>query len=67
MKQDLIGRSFGKLTVVSQAPQLEDRYYTWNCWCDCGGEIVVNTKRLTRGTITDCGCVPKAKRQRSLN
>ncbi len=66
MKQDLTGRRFGKLTVASQAPQLEDRYYTWNCRCDCGGEVVVNTKRLTRGTITDCGCVPKAKHQRSL-
>lgn len=42
---------------------LEDRYYTWNCQCDCGGKIIVNTKRLTRGTVTDCGCVPKTKYQ----
>lgn len=66
MKQNLTGKRFGKLTVLSQAPQLENRYFTWNCRCDCGGEIVVNTKRLTRGTITNCGCVPKAKNQRSL-
>lgn len=59
MKQDLTGRRFGKLTVISRNPQLEDRYYTWNCQCDCGGKIVVNTKRLTRGTITNCGCDPK--------
>ena len=59
MKQDLTGRRFGKLTVISRNPQLEDRYYTWNCQCDCGGKIVVNTKRLTRGTITNCGCDSK--------
>lgn len=63
MKQDLTGRRFGKLTVVSRNPQLEDRYYTWNCQCDCGGQIIVNTKRLTRGTVTNCGCVPKTKHQ----
>lgn len=61
MRQDLTGRRFGKLTVISRNPQLEDRYYTWNCRCDCGGEIIVNTKRLTRGTITNCGCVPKTR------
>lgn len=63
MKQDLTGRRFGKLTVVSRNPQLEDRYYTWNCQCDCGGQIAVNTKRLTRGTVTNCGCIPKTKHQ----
>ena len=67
MKQDLTGRRFGKLTVISRNPQLEDRYYTWNCQCDCGRQIVVNTKRLTRGTVTNCGCVPKTKYQRSID
>lgn len=63
MKQDLTGRRFGRLTVISRNPQLEDRYYTWNCQCDCGGQIIVNTKRLTRGTVTNCGCVPKTNRK----
>ena len=63
MKQDLTGRRFGKLTVISRNPQLEDRYYTWNCQCDCGGQIIVNTKRLTRGTVTNCGCIPKMNRK----
>lgn len=59
MKQDLTGRRFGKLIVVSRNPYFEDHYCTWNCQCDCGGQIVVNTKRLTRGTVTNCGCIPK--------
>lgn len=64
MKQDLSGRRFGQLTVTSRNPQLEDRYYTWNCQCDCGDKIVANTKRLTRGTITDCGCQGKNRNRR---
>ena len=64
MKNDLVGKRFGKLTVISRNPQMEDRYYTWNCRCECGGEITVNTKRLTRGTVTNCGCIPKTKQLR---
>lgn len=57
--QNLVGERFGKLTVLEKLPEKEDRYATWRCKCDCGGETVVNTKRLLRGTITNCGCIPK--------
>lgn len=53
---DLTGKRFGKLTVLEKTGEQEDRYWTWRCRCDCGREIVVNTKRLTRGTISHCGC-----------
>ena len=56
---DLIGRRFGKLTVIEKTELKEDRYTVWHCRCDCGNECNVNTKRLNRGTITNCGCVPK--------
>lgn len=58
-KSNLIGQRFGKLTVISKAEETQDRYALWNCRCDCGGEIQANTKRLVRGTIWNCGCVPK--------
>lgn len=64
MMKDLTGMRFGKLTVSFRNPRLEGRYCTWNCQCDCGGQIVVNTKRLTRGTVTNCGCIPKTNRRR---
>ena len=57
---NLIGKRFGLLTVIDKTDKLEDRYYTWLCKCECGVQIVVNTKRLTRGTVTDCGCIPKS-------
>lgn len=56
---DLTGQRFGKLIVLEITNKKQDRYCLWHCHCDCGGEILVNTKRLRRGTITNCGCVPK--------
>ena len=61
--KDLTGQRFGKLTVLERLPECQDRYWLWRCRCDCGGEILVNTKRLTRGTVTNCGCVPKQTAQ----
>lgn len=58
-QKDLTGKKYGKLTVLQRLTEKEDGYYLWLCKCDCGGMIKVNTKRLNRGTITNCGCVPK--------
>lgn len=56
---DLTGQQFANLTVIGRMPETQDRYYLWRCRCSCGGEILVNTKRLKRGTVTNCGCIPK--------
>ena len=57
-KRELTGQRFGLLTVERRAEGTEDHYALWDCRCDCGGKIQVNTKRLVRGTVRDCGCVP---------
>lgn len=54
---ELTGKKFGLLTVLEATSQRQDGYLVWHCRCDCGREILVNTKHLTRGTVTDCGCV----------
>lgn len=53
---DLIGRRFDHLLVIEKAEEKEQRYRTWLCLCDCGNQIVVNTKNLTQGRRRDCGC-----------
>lgn len=58
-QSNLKGEKFGKLTVLEKLDEREEGYCVWLCRCDCGGIIKVNTKRLKRGTITSCGCVPK--------
>lgn len=61
----LKGQSFGFLRAEEKMPYKEDRYSVWRCHCtNCGGEIMVNTKRLKRGTITNCGCIPKTTAQK---
>lgn len=57
---NLKNESFGFLRAEEKMPYKEDRYNVWRCRCtNCGGEIMVNTKRLKRGTVTNCGCIPK--------
>ena len=63
-KCDLTGRKFGKLTVVGKTGETQEHYRVWRCRCDCGEEILVNTKRLKNGTVTNCGCIPKATARR---
>lgn len=55
----LTGQRFGKLVVMERTALKEDGYVVWRCRCDCGCERLVNTKKLRRGTVSDCGCVPK--------
>lgn len=58
-RRNLTGQRFGKLTVIGPTEEREDNYVLWRCRCDCGKELLVNTKKLRRGTARDCGCVPK--------
>lgn len=61
---DLKGQVFGFLRAEEKMSYKEDRYAVWRCYCiNCGGEVFVNTKRLKRGTITNCGCIPKTAAQ----
>lgn len=59
MRVDLTGQRFGELAVIGKAGGKKDRYYLWRCQCDCGGKISASTKELRRGTISNCGCIPK--------
>ena len=58
-KCHLEGMRFGMLTVEKELAEKKDRYVLWRCRCDCGGTIDVNTRQLKRGTVSNCGCVPK--------
>ena len=60
-RQDMIGRRFGKLTVIK--PAMEFRNCTnnykigrWECLCDCGQISYVTTSHLLSGHTQSCGC-----------
>ena len=56
-----IGFHVGHLRVEEATSQHKNGYTIWRCRCDCGGEILLDTRTLQRGTITDCGCNTNVK------
>ena len=51
-----IGFRVGKLEVVSPTAERKHGYIVWKCCCDCGNEVLLDTRCLQRGTVQDCGC-----------
>ena len=56
-----IGFRNGKLTAAEATEGRKNGYVVWRCECDCGGEILLDTRTLQRGTVRDCGCETKLK------
>ncbi len=56
-KIDLIGRTFGQLTVVSEYDITHYGAIRWNCLCACGGKTIVRSSHLTSGATRSCGCL----------
>jgi len=53
---DLIGQTFGKLTVVAQAESTKAGSRRWLCQCTCGGTATTTTTHLRSGHTTSCRC-----------
>lgn len=57
--EDLTGRRFGSLTVMSRAERPEGLISSgtyWLCRCDCGNEKIIMGKSLQQGKTKSCGC-----------
>ena len=57
LKTDMIGRTFGKLTVISRDSNTKWRSSTWKCLCDCGKTKIVRGRFLIVGDTKSCGCI----------
>jgi hypothetical protein len=53
---DLVGKEFGRLTVVALAGKRGANLY-WQCQCRCGGQKTVRGTHLKRGAIKSCNCL----------
>lgn len=53
---DLTGLRLDKLTVLEPTDQRIRNAVAWRCRCDCGNEILVESRRLKPGGIYSCGC-----------
>ncbi len=55
------GYKIGSLIVEGPTERRKNGYTVWRCRCDCGGEILLDTRCLQRGTVKDCGCKTKVR------
>ena len=55
-EHEMIGRRFGKLTVISLAEEKATGRRMWNCRCDCGKTCIIDTTGLTSRNKVSCGC-----------
>jgi hypothetical protein len=58
LKLDLIGQTFNRLTVISEA-ETKNNFSYWNCICECGKETTVLGSSLKNGNTKSCGCLKK--------
>src|ERR1051325_8127712 len=56
---DRLGKRYGRLLVLTQAPNRPGRRTAqWLCQCDCGNQKVVSSDGLADGTQS-CGCIKR--------
>jgi hypothetical protein len=54
---NLIGRKFGRLTVIGLSEKKSGRKSYWVCECDCGNKKLVRSDSLKSGQVQSCGCL----------
>ncbi len=64
VRENLVGRRFGRLVVDEFAGKNRHGHLRWHTSCDCGKKAVVIGNLLRRGDTQSCGCL-HAERQRS--
>jgi hypothetical protein len=58
-KADMIGKRFGRLTIIKMLEDGDTNHCKFLCSCDCGGVTVASLANLKRGHTKSCGCLQK--------
>ena len=59
-RAEMIGKRFGRLTVIEYAGKTNYRSLLWVCKCDCGNITKpLDGGHLRRGMVKSCGCLLK--------
>jgi len=56
---DLIGRKFGRLTVMKRHEGESTKNSSWLCLCNCGQKRVVTRPNLINNHSKSCGCLSR--------
>lgn len=62
---DLVGKKYGRLTVLEKLPERRHGSVVWRCRCDCGNFDAVTTGELRYGRHTSCGCYQRERASQS--
>lgn len=54
--QDLTGKRYDRLIVVSIAGKDSKGRINWLCACDCGNEVIASAYHIKNGDRVSCGC-----------
>lgn len=54
---NLVGKIFGKLTVIEKTEKRAYDEIIWKCRCECGNICEIRTNLLTQGRTKSCGCL----------
>ncbi len=57
LRIDLVGRVFGRLTVLEEARRVRHHQARWKCRCSCGNIICVDGSSLRDKNTKSCGCL----------
>jgi hypothetical protein len=56
---NIIGKQYGRLTVLSRGPKNARGRIRWECQCLCGNIVFVDGTCLRAGMSQSCGCLQK--------
>ena len=62
----LVGKTFGKLTVIDRTDERINNSIVWKCKCECGNYKNVPTHLLQSCHTQSCGCLAKAIKSKDI-
>lgn len=61
--KNVIGKKYGKLTILDDIKNKDKRQRILICICDCGNKCTVSKEKVLRGHTKSCGCLQKETRK----
>jgi hypothetical protein len=61
-KEDLVGKRYGKLTIIDLVQSKTEKRRNALCRCECGKTKEVTISNLRSGATTSCGCLREKRR-----
>lgn len=64
--KNLSGQRFGKLVAIKYTGFTRHGSAEWECQCDCGNTILVDSHSLVKGNTQSCGCLKSTGEEKIL-